>query len=669
MIAREEILAKIKGDLPTLPAIVTRILQIIFNEESSIKDISKIVRLDSALTSKVLRVVNSAAFSLPKQISTLDHALAILGLETLKKILLSLSIFDTIFQEEKADSFFNKSYFWRHSLAVANVAQNIALGLHYEHPDEAYVAGLLHDVGKVIMEQMFEEDYTNYLNKLTINPTIMSIRSEDEYLSVNHALIGKLALEKWDLPESLQKAVELHHGTNEKDNEIIDDLTAIVSVADFICWTQALGSFKIFFHPTLAPEMEKIINLKDLKIGPIMEEMNKDLTLNSKMFNFQADDLKGFIESIQKANFELGRINSLYDNTKKKLEKHVQQLNTLNTIICKTREIMEPSQIIQNVLGGLNEGFGFPRLIWFSINMNKKMIIPEVVCGNFVDNQTLITVGYELDDEIGLALFNCTKNKKISHIRYYNDDVTPASCLLKSLSSNELLLVPIKTNKKVMDLFLIDNPMENVFISDDLLKVLDILAVNVGMALENARLFQNTAQMAIMDTLTGVYNRRQLDSSLNNEIKRSTRYAQSFSIAIIDVDHFKTMNDTYGHQAGDITLKDVAGIIKDSSRNIDIVGRYGGDEFLVILPNTRLDGAFTFAERVRLGVEKHSLLKQKDFPKCRSTVSIGVAGFDLDSPESLLGKVDKALYQSKQKGRNIVSCFEEKELDSCEVPL
>ena len=81
-----------------------------------------------------------------------------------------------------------------------------------------------------------------------------------------------------------------------------------------------------------------------------MEEMNKDLTVNAKMFDFQADDLKGFIESIQKANFELGRINSLYDNAQKKLEKHVQQLNTLNTIISKTREIMEPSQIIQNGL-------------------------------------------------------------------------------------------------------------------------------------------------------------------------------------------------------------------------------------------------------------------------------------------------------------------------------
>ena len=161
----------------------------------------------------------------------------------------------------------------------------------------------------------------------------------------------------------------------------------------------------------------------------------------------------------------------------------------------------------------------------------------------------------------------------------------------------------------------------------------------------------------------------EMHSSLNSEIKRSTRYGQSFSIAIIDVDHFKTMNDTYGHQSGDITLKDVAGIIKDSSRNIDIVGRYGGDEFLVILPNTHLDGAITFAERVRLGVEKNSLLKQKDFPECLITVSIGVAEFDLDSSESLLAKVDKALYQSKQKGRNAVSCFKEKEVDSCEVPL
>ena len=171
MVTKEEIMDRIEGDLPTLPSIVTRILKVIFNDKSSIKDISKIVHLDSALTAKVLRVVNSAAFSLPQKISTLDHALTLLGFETIKKLLLSLSIFNTLFQENKEECLFNKAYFWRHSLAVANVAKSIAQGLKFESPDEAYVAGLLHDIGKIIIEQIMGEEYIHYLKRVNKNPT------------------------------------------------------------------------------------------------------------------------------------------------------------------------------------------------------------------------------------------------------------------------------------------------------------------------------------------------------------------------------------------------------------------------------------------------------------------------------------------------------------------
>ena len=175
MISKEEILAKIRQDLPTLPTVVTRIMNIVLDDKSSVGDVSKIVRLDSALTSKVLRVVNSAAFALPQKISTLDHAMAILGFDMLKKLFLSISIFDNLSQEDQVGYFFNKSHFWCHSLATANVASNIAKELKYKSSDEAYVAGLLHDIGKIIIEQTMGEEYTNYLKNLNYFSLILQI--------------------------------------------------------------------------------------------------------------------------------------------------------------------------------------------------------------------------------------------------------------------------------------------------------------------------------------------------------------------------------------------------------------------------------------------------------------------------------------------------------------
>jgi diguanylate cyclase (GGDEF)-like protein/putative nucleotidyltransferase with HDIG domain len=540
---------------------------------------------------------------------------------------------------------------------VATVARGIALLIQYKYPDEAYVAGLLHDVGKIIIEQIMPDEYLDYMKKLSLNP-IVSPQLEEENFSVNHALVGKLASEKWNLPLTLQNAIEQHHGMQNGHGEM-HELTAIVSVADFICWTQALGSFNLFFQPSLNPQAEKIVNLKDLKIEPVLEEMNRTMALNTKIFNLQVKDLKGFRESLQRANLELGKINSLYDDAKKRLEKHIHELNTLNEIVYRARRTMDPSQIIQNVLQGLDEGFGFSRLIWFSIDSLKKMIVPGAIRGEFQNNLPITTVGCNWLEESCLPMSACIQNEKIFHIKEGQDNSD--SHLLKSLQSNELLLVPISTDRKVTDLLLIDNHEGKVAVSPDTVKALNILAVNAGMALENAKLFQHTAQMAIIDPLTNIYNRRQLDCSLDNEINRSSRFNQAFSIAIFDIDRFKTINDNYGHQAGDLVLKDTTSIIKKNSRNIDIVGRLGGDEFLVILPNTQTKGALIFAERVRAVMEKYGLLRKKNFPQCQITLSIGVAEFNasLDTPERLLNRADKALYQSKQRGRNLVTAFEE----------
>jgi diguanylate cyclase (GGDEF)-like protein len=163
----------------------------------------------------------------------------------------------------------------------------------------------------------------------------------------------------------------------------------------------------------------------------------------------------------------------------------------------------------------------------------------------------------------------------------------------------------------------------------------------------------------VTDPLTKVYNRRYLDRRLEEEFARSKRYALELSILMLDVDHFKRINDTYGHPAGDAVLSTLGSLIKADLRDLDIIARYGGEEFLVICTNTAIDGAALVAERVRQLIESHQF-EISDGSGASQTIrigiSIGVAGLsaNIGSKEDLVQAADQALYRAKKEGRNRV---------------
>lgn len=168
------------------------------------------------------------------------------------------------------------------------------------------------------------------------------------------------------------------------------------------------------------------------------------------------------------------------------------------------------------------------------------------------------------------------------------------------------------------------------------------------------------AELAITDGLTGVHNYRFFHQRCDLEAERSGRTRRPLSVLMLDVDQFKRFNDQYGHLAGDAALQRVANSIGDRRRVNDIVARYGGDEFAVLLPDTRLDAAGNVAERVRERIAQVELdVGDKDDTRVELTVSIGVAGFpdNTDDPNRLLQLADTALYQAKLKGRSCVELF------------
>jgi diguanylate cyclase (GGDEF)-like protein len=219
-----------------------------------------------------------------------------------------------------------------------------------------------------------------------------------------------------------------------------------------------------------------------------------------------------------------------------------------------------------------------------------------------------------------------------------------------------LIAVPLKVEGKIMGILYVDDFSPRTFTEREV-NTLNLLAAQAAAAIEKAVLLEKAETMAVTDELTKLYNHRYFLRSLEKEIKRAKRYGDEISLLMIDVDHFKNYNDTWGHLKGNVVLKTVAEILTYSARESDIVARYGGEEFSVIISQAEKGQAAVVAERIRQEVYDHPFPGEEKQPGGKLTISVGLATFPFDGQEStsLIECADRALYRSKALGRNIVT--------------
>jgi len=215
----------------------------------------------------------------------------------------------------------------------------------------------------------------------------------------------------------------------------------------------------------------------------------------------------------------------------------------------------------------------------------------------------------------------------------------------------ESFVFPLHAEKRVIGHLAIKGLKENDH------DIFSIMAQQLALGLKRVRLYQDIERLAITDSLTGVLTRRYCLERFNEEFRRSIKHKSHLSFLMIDADHFKNYNDKYGHIVGDAVLREIGVLIKANVREIDLVGRYGGEEFCVILPDTTKEGGEFAAERIRQAIAG-SEVKAYD-ETLRITVSLGLATSpeDAGTPQELIDKSDWALYRAKKLGRNRVSAF------------
>ena len=241
---------------------------------------------------------------------------------------------------------------------------------------------------------------------------------------------------------------------------------------------------------------------------------------------------------------------------------------------------------------------------------------------------------------------------KVSHVEKYTR-------FFEKKNDACVLAVPFVSNKKVNKVLCFHSPRD---LRENEKEFLRLISNETATAVERAKIYQHTLDISIKDELTKVFNRRYFNDRVFRELHRAKRYKRELSLIMIDIDHFKNFNDTYGHHIGDEVLRWVAKNIGESIRDSDILARYGGEEFVIILTETDKQGAAFVGEKVRKNLEERSVnlteMFKSSIPITRNiTISLGVSHFpgDGNTVEELIDRADQNLYKAKAGGRNRVN--------------
>ena len=380
---------------------------------------------------------------------------------------------------------------------------------------------------------------------------------------------------------------------------------------------------------------------------------------------------------------------------KEELERTKMELGILYEISNAMRTTLKLDEILYIILTGVTAhiGLGFNRAVLFLVNEKEKIIEGKMAFGpESGEEANRIWTEIEEDKMTLEDLINAYKtsnetvesgfNKQVRHLRLplheqnggilalgvldgmplhlygdnlqkYRDDL-----ITQLLKSDELVLIPLKAKDRVNGIIVADNFITKKQITKDDIRMLIMLANQAGLAVENSQLYEKTVTRAHSDFLTELWNHGYFQFLLQSELEKTKATKSPLTLIMIDIDFFKIYNDTLGHQAGDKALRELAQLLKNQSRKMDYICRYGGEEFTIILPQTEKKEAFLIAERLRQDIAKYNFTNEEVLPQKELTVSIGLASFPEDgqSPSELINASDKSLYQAKHQGKNNTCC-------------
>jgi len=408
-----------------------------------------------------------------------------------------------------------------------------------------------------------------------------------------------------------------------------DENNFIIQVLIIVCQYILIGAF-VYLCGTIYNEYMR------------SEEENKILIEKLGDKYVQLEQAK---KEIQENYEKMRKAYEKLEETNEKLTSSIAEFYTLQQIsqaITSMFNVNELLKFVNDVILGVMGAYHSTIALCYGPHNKLRVQVSSIF-----DKKELALVSDYLNSDV---LFPCTREGR----SMIDNDVDPGCYpFTKGRNIRSLICVPFLAKGNPLGIVLIEHSIRNAFNNDNV-RLLEIICQQVSIAIENAKLYQQMHDLATRDGLTGAYNRLYFQDKLEEEFKKAKTAGYDLSLIIFDIDHFKKLNDTYGHLFGDKVIKDISAFISRTLRKEDIFARYGGEEFVILMPHTTLEQAKEKAEDLRKGVA--DLIITDRVVSSSVNISVGVSSFPVaaGNPNELIKTADNALYEAKNTGRNIV---------------
>lgn len=597
--------------LPSPSGLALAIMQLLQKDDATVQKLTELVKADPALTARILSFVNSAAFGARRPIAAVYDAVMMMGMQSVRNFALSLSIVSN--NRAGQCSGFDYGIYWAQALAMAVAIAAITARERTASPEEAFTLGLLSDIGRLALATAWPDIYGDCL-RTAQGDDLLPL--EQKRFAINHKELTLMLLLEWGMPSLFVDALKLSF-------ESSSEVSRMTRLAQQLAFARLVARYCV------ADDQYRAALLPTLQQQAVTHALEGDVWGR-------------FIDDISQQWHEWGKLIEI--KTDVRLAFPVSQNEQTDTLPGLDLLLVDDDPIMLARLSKQLAAAGHRVAVCLDGESALKHVLEH--------KPQLVISDWRMKPMDGLTLCKTLRSSAIGKNVYLimltaaegEDDLVEAfdagidDYITKPVSLR-VLLARIRAGQRIV---MLQQEVEK--------EKQEIQRFSMELAVANRQL----SGMANTDILTGLPNRRYALTRLEQEWDAAQRYKRPLSVLMLDLDYFKSINDTLGHDAGDVVLAHTAKLIKEASRASDIVCRLGGEEFLVIATNTDGAAALLLAERIRRAMQTH---QPKDIALNRPiTISIGAAGSVGSKPgwKELIKLADQALYKVKAGSRNAV---------------
>ncbi len=640
---------KASGRLPSPTGVALTILELTRNPDTSTEDLAEVLKGDPALAGQVLKFANSAGMGARTEITSLNDALVRLGMGMVRQLCLGFSVLSSARSGPCAR--FDYQRYWTRSLATGVGCQILSRRISSVSPDEGFTCGLLGHIGSLAMASVYPDEYAQILATWNSGTNAQLHALEEQALSLNHHQVTAAIFQDWGLPAYYQEAT-----LNQDDHE----------------WIHAEES-------TRARKLANLLNIADLvaeiclEDGPERHRLVLDFMQIGQQLEIPENEWMALYDDIMQEWNRMGGVLDILTSNLPAMENLVRRARAYDKPIDDSGN--GPQAAVGGEAANPASELGLEILLATDSPVDQRMLQKKLTdAGHHVtvanDGQQALELALATNPQLILTDWMMPKMDGLELCRTLRRSDLAGRCHMLIMTSNDsqkdleegfdagiddYLIKPLNHRILMAKVRAAGRVIKLQVQSEQDKKAIERHLKTLGrQKRELDKMYEQVKTLAMEDQLTKLPNRRAGLSQLDKVWAESSRNGNPMLVMIMDIDKFKNVNDTYGHDAGDVVLRSTAAVMRNTMREYDVVARFGGEEFLVVCPGADIEVAKDLGDRIRRAVESNHIETPEFTGSISISIGVSVRNDTHTKPQEMIKEADEALYAAKEAGRNLV---------------